>query len=243
MLPSIRTRLNNPGKTSEALRQLLNLTYPGVEIESITVVDNGIHNTKLILALPNGVERVVFYNRTDIATMLRSDMINGREINEIINSLKLEGFDFTEDDLEIVENKLSAKSTSLGYIGNLLLATELSGIVSTLELWRDETMAKIRLKWLNELSSTATQVIEKSTGTEPGEWTAISITIEEDVDTGEHYWMAEDTDISYPEDTCVWYRIVTVNGTIRLPGNEVYYDMPAMPVAVSTLSVELINEE
>ena len=242
MLPSIRTRLNNPGKVSEALRRLLNLTYPGVQIESITVVENGIHNTKLILALPNGVERVVFYNRTDIATMLRSEMISSLEINEIINSLKLEGFDFTEDDLEIVENKLSAKPTSIGYIGNLLLETEQEGAVFTLELWRDETMAKIRLKWQNEVSGVLTQVIEKSTGTEAGEWVGLSVTIEADSVTGENYWMAEDVDISYPEETRVWYRIITVNGTIRLAGNEVYYDMPAMPTAVSTLNVELIND-
>ena len=242
MLPSIRTRLNNPGKTSEALRRLLNLTYPGVQIESITVVENGIHNTKLILTLPDGVERVVFYNRTDIATMLRSEMISSLEINEIINSLKLEGFDFTEDDLEIVENKLSAKPTSIGYIGNLLLMTEQGGAVFTLELWRDETMAKIRLKWQNEVSGVLTQVIEKSTGTEAGEWVGLSVTIEADSVTGENYWMAEDVDISYPEETRVWYRIITVNGTIRLAGNEVYYDMPAMPTAVSTLNVELIND-
>lgn len=242
MLPSIRTRLNNPVKTSEALRRLLNLTYPGVQIESITVVENGIHNTKLILTLPGGVERVVFYNRTDIATMLRSEMISSLEINEIINSLKLEGFDFTEDDLEIVENKLSAKPTSIGYIGNLLLVTEQRGAVFTLELWRDETMAKIRLKWQNEVSDAVTQVIEKSTGTEAGEWVGLNVTIEADSVTGENYWMAEDVDISYPEETRVWYRIITVNGTIRLAGNEVYYDMPAMPTAVSTLSIELIND-
>ena len=241
MLPSIRTRLNNPGNTSEAFRRLLNLTYPGVQVESITVVENGIHNTKLILALPDGVKRVVFYNRTDIATMLRSDMINGREINEIINNLKLKGFDFTEDDLEIVDDKLSAKPTSLGYIGNLPIMPYTNGVILTLELWRDETMAKIRLKWQNELNGTETQEIEESTGTEAGVWVPIAATIEADLVTGENYWIAEDVEISYPEDTRVWYRIVTVNGSIRLAGNEVYYDMPAMPVAVSTLNVELIN--
>ena len=242
MLPSIRTRLINPGNTSEAFRRMLNLTYPGVQIESITVVENGIHNTKLILALPDNVKRVVFYNRTDIATMLRSDMINGREINEIINNLKLEGFDFTEDDLEIVDDELSAKPTSLGYIGNLPIMPNTNGVILTLEIWRDETMAKIRLKWQNELNGTETQEIEESTGTEPGVWVPIAATIEADLVTGENYWMAEDVEISYPEDTRVWYRIVTVNGSIRLAGNEVYYDMPAMPVAVSTLNVELIND-
>ena len=242
MLPSIRTRLNNPGNTSQAFRRLLNLTYPGVQIESITVVENGIHNTKLILALPDNVKRVVFYNRTDIATMLRSDMINGREINEIINNLKLEGFDFTEDDLEIVDDELSAKPTSLGYIGNLPIMPNTNGVILTLEIWRDETMAKIRLKWQNELNGTETQEIEESTGTEAGVWVPIAATIEADLVTGENYWMAEDVEISYPEDTRVWYRIVTVNGSIRLAGNEVYYDMPAMPVAVSTLNVELIND-
>lgn len=242
MLPSIRTRLNNPGKTSEALRLLLNLTYPGVQIESITVVENGIHNTKLILVLPNGVERVVFYNRTDIATMLRSEMIKDQEIDKIINNLKLEGFDFTEDDLEIVDDKLSAKPTSLGYIGSLPITSNINDVILTLELWRDETMVKMRLKWQNELNGTETQVIEKAIGTEAGEWVALNVVIEADPVTGENYWMAEDVDISYPEDTRVWYRIVTVNGTIRLAGNEVYYDVPAMPTAVSTLSIELINE-
>ena len=243
MLPSIRTRLNNPGNTSEAFRRLLNLTYPGVQIESITVVENGIHNTKLILALPDSVKRVVFYNRTDIATMLRSDMINGREINGIINNLKLEGFDFTEDDLEIVDDELSAKPTSLGYIGNLPITSNINDVILTLELWRDETILKMRLKWQNELNETATQEIEKSTGTEPGEWVPLFATIEADLVTGENYWMAEDVDISYPENTRVWYRIVTVNGILRLAGNEVYYDVPAIPTAVSTLSIELINEE
>lgn len=241
MLPSIRTRLNNPGNTSDAFRRLLNLTYPGVQIESITVVENGIYNTKLILTLPDSVKRVVFYNRTDIATMLRSDMINGREINEIINNLKLEGFDFTEDDLEIVDDELSAKPTSLGYIGNLPIMLDTNGVILTLEIWRDETMAKIRLKWQNEVSGTLTQVIEKSTGTEAGEWIPLNATIEADSVAGENYWMAEDVDISYPQETRVWYRIITVNGTIRLAGNEAYYDMPAMPTAVSTLSIELIN--
>lgn len=241
MLPSIRTRLNNPGNTSEAFRRLLNLTYPGVQVESITVVENGIHNTKLILALPDSVKRVVFYNRTDIATMLRSDMINGREINGIINNLKLKGFDFTEDDLEIVDDKLSAKPTSLGYIGNLPIMPYTNGVILTLELWRDETMAKIRLKWQNVVSDTITQVIEKSTGVEAGEWIQLNTTIETDSASGENCWMAEDLDISYPEETRVWYSIVTVNGTIRLRGNEVYYDVPAMPTAVNTLNVELIN--
>lgn len=241
MLPNIRTKLNNPGNTSEAFRRLLNLTYPGVQVESITVVENGIHNTKLILALPDNVKRVVFYNRTDIATMLRSDMINGREINEIINNLKLKGFDFTEDDLEIVDDKLSAKPTSLGYIGNLPIMPYTNGVILTLELWRDETMAKIRLKWQNVVSDTITQVIEKSTGVEAGEWIQPSIFIETDSTNGENCWMAEDLDISYPEETRVWYRVVTMNGAIRLAGNEVYYDMPAMPIAVSTLNIELIN--
>ena len=242
MLPSIRTRLNNPGNTSEAFRRLLNLTYPGVQIESITVVENGIHNTKLILALPDSVKRVVFYNRTDIATMLRSDMINGREINEIINNLKLEGFDFTEDDLEIVDDELSAKPTSLGYIGNLPIMLDTNGVILTLEIWRDETMVKIRLKWQNEVSGTLTQDIEKSTGTEAGEWIPLSATIEADSVAGENYWMAEDVDISYPQETRVWYRIITVNGTIRLAGNEAYYDMPVIPTAVNTLNVSLIND-
>ena len=202
MLPSIRTRLNNPGNTSQAFRRLLNLTYPGVQIESITVVENGIYNTKLILALPDSVKRVVFYNRTDIATMLRSDMINGREINEIINNLKLEGFDFTEDDLEIVEDELSAKPTSLGYIGNLPIMLDTNGVILTLEIWRDETMAKIRLKWQNEVSGTPlTQVIEKRTGTEADEWIPLNVTIEADSAVGENYWMAEDLDISYPQET------------------------------------------
>ncbi len=242
MLPNIRTKLNNPGNTSEAFRRLLNLIYLGVQTESITMMENGIHNTKLILALPDGVKRVVFYNRTDIATMLRSDMINGREINEIINNLKLKGFDFTEDDLEIVDDKLSAKPTSLGYIGNLPIMPYTNGVILTLELWRDETMAKIRLKWQNVVGGTITQVIEKSTGAEAGEWIQLSTTIETDSVSGENYWMTEDLDISYPEETRVWYRIVTVNGTIRLGGNEVYYDVPVMPTAVNTLNVELIND-
>lgn len=238
MLPSIRTRLNNPGKTSEALRQLLNLTYPGVEIESITVVDNGIHNTKLILALPNGVERVVFYNRTDIATMLRSDMINGREINEIINALKLEGFDFTEDDLEIVNDKLSAKPTSLGYIGNLPIMLDINGVILTLEIWRDENMAyKVKLTWNNTLAAGVLQEVERKVGTSA--WEVISITLVKDGAIG---WKAYDDDISFSSPTTVKYRIVQYSGDLTIYGDEFEIAVPVIPALVDSLYAEIVDE-
>lgn len=238
MLPSIRTRLNNPGKTSEAFRLLLNLTYPGVEIESITVVDNGIHNTKLILALPNGVERVVFYNRTDIATMLRSDMISDREINEIINSLKLEGFDFTEDDLEIVENKLSAKPTSLGYIGSLPIMLDINGVILTLEIWRDENMAyKVKLTWNNTLGASVIQEVERSI--DAGAWETVPTTpVKGAVDS----WTAYDEDISFSSPATVKYRIVQYSGEITIYGAEFEIAIPVIPMTVDTLYAEIVNE-
>lgn len=238
MLPSIRTRLNNPGKASEALRRLLNLTYPGVQIESITVVENGIHNTKLILALPDGVERVVFYNRTDIATMLRSEMISSLEINEIINSLKLEGFDFTEDDLEIVDDELSAKPTSLGYIGNLPIMLDINGVILTLEIWRDENMAyKVKLTWNNTLAAGVYQEIERKVGS--GAWEMISISAVKDGAIG---WKAYDEDISFSSPTTAKYRIVQYSGDLTIYGDEFEIAIPVIPMLVDSLYAEIVDE-
>ena len=238
MLPSIRTRLNNPGKTSEALRRLLNLTYPGVQIESISAVENGIHNTKLILTLPDGVERVVFYNRTDIATMLRSEMIKGQEIDKIINNLKLEGFDFTEDDLEIVDNKLSAKPTSLGYIGNLPITSNINDVILTLEIWRDEDMAyKVKLTWNNTLGNGVYQEVERKIGV--AEWELVSTA---PVENGTSNWIAYDEDINFTSPTTIKYRVVQYSGDIIIYSDEFEIPIPVIPSLIDSLYAEIVDE-
>jgi len=83
----------------------------------------GIHNTKLIVETKAGEERVHFYRRLDLTQLLNGVEIIGRTIQDIINELNLQGYDFTEDDLELVDRVLTVKPTSLGYVGALDSAT------------------------------------------------------------------------------------------------------------------------
>ena len=63
----------------------------------------------------------------------------------------------------------------------------------------------------------------------------------EETTPGSDEYSAEDTDIAYATDTNVTYRIVTVNGAIRLAGNEIVVSIPAMPTAVSDLNAVIEN--
>lgn len=95
--------------------------------------DPNVHNTKLVLKVDTWkildewqhreerfVERICFYNRLDLNDIIDvNTRIQRREIDYVMGKLNEQGYDFTEDDLEFRDLVLSAKETSLGYIGQL----------------------------------------------------------------------------------------------------------------------------
>ena len=117
MLPRLRTKLKNVSSKNRSLQDILGSSSDTRAVKSIEPHDGGIHNAKLILESSNGIQRVQFYNRLDLAVILNGIEIEATTIEDIIDELNVRGFDFTEDDLEIVEGILRAKETSLGYIG------------------------------------------------------------------------------------------------------------------------------
>ena len=122
MLPRLRTKLKNVSSKNRSLQDILGSSSDTRAVKSIEPHEGGIHNAKLILESSNGIQRVQFYNRLDLAVILNGIEIEATTIEDIIDELNLKGFDFNEDDLEIVEAKLTAKETSIGYIGSFALA-------------------------------------------------------------------------------------------------------------------------
>lgn len=120
MLPSIRRSIKTDVSKNRSLKDILSPTASALEIISVEELDYHVYNTKaVVLVEENGIqeERVLIYNRLAINELLSGVSIVSEEIEDIILDLNELGFDFTEDDLELVENKLQAKVTSIGYIG------------------------------------------------------------------------------------------------------------------------------
>lgn len=123
MLPVVRKRLKSVSSRNQSLQDILLTSFETVEILSIKSHTTGIHNTELTVRVDLGVEtredryqeRVQFYNRIIVQDIIKNLTYVGTDLKNIINQLNLQGCDFTEDDLEIVDGQLKAKSTSLGY--------------------------------------------------------------------------------------------------------------------------------
>lgn len=119
MLPSLRKKLKSMSSRNQSLQDILSSSGSSEKVLKIEPHVGGIHNTKLILESPGGKQRVQFYNRLDLAVILNGIEIEAATIQDIIDELNLHGYDFTEDDLELVDRVLTAKPTSLGYVGAL----------------------------------------------------------------------------------------------------------------------------
>lgn len=119
MLPRLRTKLKNVSSKNRSLQDILGSSSDARAVKSIEPHEGGIHNAKLILESSNGIQRVHFYNRLNLAAILNGIEIEATTIEDIIDELNVLGFDFTEDDLELVNRILTAKPTSLGYVGAL----------------------------------------------------------------------------------------------------------------------------
>ena len=118
MLPQPRKLLRNISTKNKSLRDILSSNSSTIEILSVAIHEGGIHNTQIILLLQNGIRRVHFYNRLNLATILADVVITSVTIPDIITELNILGYDFTGDDLELVDDYLVAKETSLGYYGD-----------------------------------------------------------------------------------------------------------------------------
>lgn len=132
-MPQLRKKISlSAGNKNKALRDILTPTGIGSYVESVETVIGQLHNTKAVIMVDqwvNGaqsslnsdrfIKRSILYNRVDINTMVPETVgVPRGDINTIIKTLNTKyQCDFTEDDLELVNNNLVAKPNSLGYYG------------------------------------------------------------------------------------------------------------------------------
>ena len=139
MLPVLRKKLKNVSSKSQSLQDILRTCREAKEAVTVTAKDNGIHNTELVVMMPNGEKRVHFYDRLPLNAILPTTFVPTGNIVTDIKTLSGLGYDFNEDDLEIVAGKLKAKETSLGYIGTF--GAEAGGMCSIatnrIHIWPD----------------------------------------------------------------------------------------------------------
>ena len=114
MLPLLRTKLNGVSARNKSLQDILQTSKQGERVLSVEQYQSGQHNTKITLEMPDKEKRVHFYNRLDLAIILPENLELKSTLTETINALNLAGYDFTSDDLELVDGTLRAKATSLG---------------------------------------------------------------------------------------------------------------------------------
>lgn len=121
MLATLRKKLKGVSIRNRSLQDILLTCSRARRVISVESHPTGIHNTKLIVELSDGKHRVHFYSRLNLATLLEGVELTSTVIGDVIYELNLLGYDFNEDDLEIIDNSITAKITSLGYIGQYRL--------------------------------------------------------------------------------------------------------------------------
>lgn len=117
-----------------SLDDLRGSVYPGIEVVSVEPIEYNLYNTKLVAKVdPNvinesapsslskdGVLRSCLYDRLDLRDIVPSNLIIPvLSIEVALEFFREQGFDFTEDDIEIIDYRIHAKPNSLGYIGDL----------------------------------------------------------------------------------------------------------------------------
>lgn len=115
-MPELRKKLRTVSGKNIALQDILRSCGEAVEVISVEKLTGGVHNTKSVLAMTSGEQRVHFYNRVLITNTIPDGFISSGDIDldiEVLNTLY--GCDFTEDDLVVVCGKYAAKPDSLGY--------------------------------------------------------------------------------------------------------------------------------
>lgn len=132
-LPSLRNRISiSTGNRNSSLKSILSPTGEALEVLSVEAIDAPLHNTKITVSVSyknkldegsNDVKgrRAILYNRLNLNQVIPEDAV--LDLTDIVKTIKLLNTkyqcDFTEDDLELVDRILTAKPTSLGYVGAL----------------------------------------------------------------------------------------------------------------------------
>ncbi len=124
VMPDLRLNLKNASFRNKGLQDILKSCTQAIEVITVEPYTGRIHNTKITLKINKGdnlplqerfVERVHFYNRVNILTVIPEEFEttgNYQDDLELLNNL---GCDFTEDDIIITNGVVSAKPSSLGY--------------------------------------------------------------------------------------------------------------------------------
>ena len=146
MLPTLRRSIKTDVSKNRSLKDILSSSASALEIISVQPLTYNVYNTKTIAIIEeDGVieKRSLVYNRLNVNLLLQSVSIVGNTINEIIDNLNDLDFDFTTDDLDLVNGMLITKPTSLGYYGAPILVGEIlpEANVDTMMLLKQEPWA------------------------------------------------------------------------------------------------------
>ena len=117
-MPQLRSRVKADVAKNRGLKDIISSTAKALEVISVQKVEYGIHNTQAVVLIEeNGIqeERVLIYNRVDIRAAISqfSGPILGLQF--VLDELNQQGYDVTEDDIEIANGVVVVKDTSLGY--------------------------------------------------------------------------------------------------------------------------------
>lgn len=139
-LPQVRINLKNISSNNQSLQDIVKSCTLATEVISVEPYDGKVHNTKMIIRIDKGanspvnnryIERILFYNRLDIAAVLENtnyDAGGETSLDTTIIQLNNLGFDFTTDDLELDGNRVKAKQLSLGYYNKVVTGCGLSNV-------------------------------------------------------------------------------------------------------------------
>ena len=145
MLPTLRKRLKTISDGNKGLQDILRSMQEGTEILSVEKYNGKVHNTKITLQIDKGVDvpeqerfdtRVHFYNRVALNKAIPANATYPKtSVEDAIEVLNQQyGCDFTEDDVEFVDEVLTAKDMSLGYYN---AASECTNVVD-LNWYKDD---------------------------------------------------------------------------------------------------------
>lgn len=128
MLPQPRPRLKNVPYKNQSLQDILSTCAGAVEVLDIKRVAGDKYNTRLVITIDKGKlhppedrfeTRVQFYNRLKLEKILPLNYKPLATVEDTVHELNVfHKHDFNNDDLEIINGKLEAKRTSLGYYSN-----------------------------------------------------------------------------------------------------------------------------
>ncbi len=117
-MPQLRPRVKTDVAKNRGLKDIISPTTKALEVISVQKVEYGIHNTQaVVLVEENGIqeERVLIYNRVDIRAAISQFSGPIPDLQFVLDELNQQGYDVTEDDIEIVNDYVVVKDTSLGY--------------------------------------------------------------------------------------------------------------------------------